>query len=229
MRLRQGEFGDETVYSDDPVAVAKSFVEEGAEWLHIVDLDGARVGEPLQFAIAAEIARETGAFVELGGGIRTVEDAQRVLGSGISRVIMGSALLEREEVVAPIVEALGDRLVAGLDSRNNKLAGAGWLENSEKDVVATACWLAGLGCKRIIQTDISRDGMLTGPNIELLVQVKSASGLPVIASGGVSSLSDVAELAACAMEGVIIGKAIYEGKFSVKNAIKIAQSFGPIS
>lgn len=222
VRLVQGDYAQETIYEEDPVAVAKGFVEQGAEWIHIVDLDGAKAGQPVNLDIVERIAKETSAKVELGGGIRMLETAFQVLNRGIARVIFGSRLVSNRAESADLFKALGDQAVAGIDARNGKVSVVGWTEDSELGSLELAQELEAAGAKRFIVTDIATDGMLTGPNLEMLAEFAGALTGHVIASGGVSSLDDLRAIKAIhpPVEGAIVGKAIYEGRLTVQQAIQ---------
>lgn len=220
VRLRQGEYGDSTVYGSDPVEVARGFVDAGATWVHMVDLDAARSGRAhnrgLIGAVAAALAGR--ASVQVGGGVRTVDDARELRDAGVARVVMGSAavndppLVERVAGVVPVA--------VGLDHRAGNIATHGWTESSGRmllDVLADYP-----SASAFVITDISRDGMLVGPDVEGLVAAAAATGVPVIASGGVGTLAHLRELAAFPqLGGVIVGKAIYENRFTVAEAVGV--------
>lgn len=224
VRLVQGDYAQETVYGEDPLAVAQGFVEQGAEWIHIVDLDGAKAGQPVNLNIVERIAKETSAKVELGGGIRMLETAIQVLNRGIARVIFGSRLVSNRSESADLFQALGDRAVAGIDARNGKVSVVGWTEDSELGALDLAKELEEAGARRFIVTDIATDGMLAGPNLQMLAEFSGNLRGHVIASGGVSSLDDLKSIKAIQppVEGAIVGKAIYEGRLTVQQAIQAA-------
>ncbi|MBW7927450.1 MAG: 1-(5-phosphoribosyl)-5-[(5-phosphoribosylamino)methylideneamino]imidazole-4-carboxamide isomerase [Fimbriimonadaceae bacterium] len=219
VRLVQGDYDRSTVYDDNPLAPAKTFVAEGAAWLHVVDLDGARSGTPVNTEVIRAIVAETGARVQVGGGVRSLEHAQRLLDCGVERVIVGSALVRGTIPPEAWFDALGDRLVAGLDARNGEVAIEGWLEGTGLGVVAFAQELAARGAKRVIYTDIAVDGSLAGPSLASTRALAEALAIPVIASGGVSCLDDLRRLAALGVEGAIVGKALYEGRFTLAEAL----------
>lgn len=222
MRLLRGDYGQQTVYSHDPVSVARSFEAEGADVIHVVDLDAAKTGELKNLEHVTAIARSVGIPVEVGGGIRNLEAAEKVLEAGAARVVCGTALVKDPELAARMLDSLGERVVAGIDARNGRMATEGWTEQSDRTAVDLAKWVESLGGRRIILTDIDRDGVLSGPNLELLAEVAAAVDIPVIQSGGVGTLDHVREIQAQALaEGVIIGKAIYEGRFSVSEAVAL--------
>jgi phosphoribosylformimino-5-aminoimidazole carboxamide ribotide isomerase len=219
VRLVQGDYDRSTVYDDDPLAPAKTFVAQGAEWLHVVDLDGARSGTPVNTDVVRAIVAETGARIQVGGGVRSLEHAERLLDSGVERVIVGSALVRGAIPPERWFDALGDRLVAGLDARDGQVAIEGWLEGTGLSVVAFAQELAARGAKRVIYTDIAVDGSLAGPSLDSTRELVAALGIPVIASGGVSCLDDLRRLATLGVEGAIVGKALYEGRFTLAEAL----------
>ncbi|MGV3617079.1 MAG: 1-(5-phosphoribosyl)-5-[(5-phosphoribosylamino)methylideneamino]imidazole-4-carboxamide isomerase [Fimbriimonas sp.] len=222
VRLTQGDYGRETVYDLDPVEVALGFGREGAEIVHVVDLDGAKSGAPENLEIVARIVREGGLPVEFGGGVRSLETARRLLDLGVARVVVGSKLVQDAELSARFFSELGDRVVAGIDAREGKVATIGWTETSGVSAVELAQRVEAAGCRRIILTDIARDGALRGPNVDLLREVVGAVSIPVIASGGVSVVEDLRvlrEAFPAGVEGVIVGKAIYEDRFTVAEAV----------
>ena len=220
VRLRQGEYDDSTVYGDDPVSVAQSFVNQGASWVHMVDLDAARSAEPVNRGIIAKVVSALAghALVQVGGGVRTVDDAQALADAGVSRVVMGSAAVADP----PLVQLVSQRIevAVGLDHRNGIAATHGWTESSGQSVVELLPLFPTAAA--FVITDISRDGMLTGPDIEGLARCAELTTIPVIASGGVGALAHLQALSQVgALNGVIVGKAIYEGKFSVAEAVQV--------
>jgi phosphoribosylformimino-5-aminoimidazole carboxamide ribotide isomerase len=221
VRLAQGDFGRETIYDTDPASVASGFIDSGAQWIHVVDLDGAKSGEPQHWALLEKIVR-LGVPIEFGGGVRTMETAQRLIEMGIGRVIVGTRLVTEPWFAAKMFAQFEHRVVAGIDARNGYATASAWETDSNQKAEDIARQIAGEGCKRIILTDIGRDGMQSGPNTELLVSIKRASGLPVIHSGGIGSLADLetlTSLGADVPEGVIIGRALYEGAFGLDEAL----------
>jgi phosphoribosylformimino-5-aminoimidazole carboxamide ribotide isomerase len=220
VRLRQGEYGDSTVYGSDPVEVARGFVDAGATWVHMVDLDAARSGRAHNRGLIAAVAGALGgrASVQVGGGVRTVDDARELRDAGVARVVMGSAavndppLVERVAAVVPVA--------VGLDHRAGNVATHGWTESSGRMVLDVLADYPSASA--FVITDISRDGMLVGPDVEGLVAAAAATGVPVIASGGVGTLAHLRELAAFQqLGGVIVGKAIYENRFTVAEAVGV--------
>lgn len=222
VRLLQGDYDRETSYGDDPVAVALSFAEAGARWIHVVDLDAARTGDPVNRPVVAAIASAVrgGASVQTGGGVRSVEDVRALAAVGVGRVVMGSAAVRDPRLVD---EAAGELPVAvGLDHRDGELAVHGWTEGSGVRLFDALGWYPRASA--FVITDIGRDGMLEGPDVDGLAAAALATDVPVIASGGVSSLDDVRALARIPdLGGVITGKAIYEGRFSVSDAVDALQ------
>jgi len=216
VRLRQGRYDDVTEYGDDPVAVAQAFRDEGAEWLHVVDLDGAKSGQPKHLKALERVAA-LGLPVQFGGGLRSADAVQSALDAGATRGIVGTRLTQDEEAAGALFARFGERVVAGVDARAGEVAVHGWTAGSGREVGEFVRGLVEKGCRRVIYTDIARDGELAGPDIEGTERLLTA-GVPVIASGGVSGLADLKALAPTGVEGVIIGKALYEGRFSLRDA-----------
>ena len=220
VRLRQGDYDDSTVYGDDPALVAQSFVEQGASWVHIVDLDAAKSGEPINRPVIAQVVRALAgsARVQVGGGVRSIADAQALQQIGVSRVVMGSAAVAEPLLVNDVAQEID--VAVGLDHRNGVAATHGWTQSSG---VLVDELLGKVPCaSAFVITDISRDGMLTGPDVEGLARAISLTKIPVIASGGVGDLSHVQELATLTqLDGVIVGKAIYENRFTVAEAVQV--------
>lgn len=215
VRLLRGDFAQETVYSDDPAAVAQQWVEAGAQLVHVVDLDGARAGLPVQLDLVRSIAAE--APVQLGGGLRTAHDVTCAFAAGVERVVLGTAALDLA-FVRTLAAEHGDRLVVALDTREGKVAVRGWVEASEWTLTDLARELQQAGVRRFLHTDVERDGALTSPNFTSL-QGLIALGSPVIASGGVASLAHIERLRDLGAEAVIVGRALYEGAFDLPEAI----------
>jgi phosphoribosylformimino-5-aminoimidazole carboxamide ribotide isomerase len=218
VRLRQGDYDRETVYDDDPVALATSFADEGAPWVHVVDLDAARSGDPVNRAVVAAIAAALAgrARVQTGGGVRSLDDARALAAAGVARVVMGSAAVRDPALVDAVAAVVP--VAVGLDHRHGELAVHGWTEGSGvrlDDVLDRYPRAAAF-----VITDIGRDGMLEGPDVAGLRAAAAATDVPVIASGGVGSLDDVRALAAIpGLAGIITGKALYEGRFTVRDAV----------
>ena len=220
VRLRQGVFADMTVYYDDPVEVAMGFKEKGAEYIHVVDLDGALEGYGVNAKVISRIAEETGLPVQTGGGIRSLENIESKLNAGVARVIIGTKAVKEPEFVRDAIINFGaEHIVAGLDGRNGNAAVSGWEKESGIDIIKLALRFKEYGLKTVVYTDISRDGMLTGPDYDYTSRLVNETGLDIIASGGVGSEEDIDLIADCGVEGVITGKAIYEGKIDLKRVI----------
>ena len=220
VRLRQGEYDDSTVYGDDPVAVALSFVNQGATWVHMVDLDAARSGEPVNREVISLVAKAlTGrALLQVGGGVRSVDDAKALEDAGVARVVMGSAAMENPDLVADVSGFVA--VAVGLDHREGIAATHGWIESSGVQVAELLPRFPTASA--FVITDISRDGMLTGPDLEGLALAVAQTKVPVVASGGVGSLAHIAELATIiGLDGVIVGKALYEARFTVAEALAL--------
>jgi phosphoribosylformimino-5-aminoimidazole carboxamide ribotide isomerase len=227
VRLRQGDMNEQTIYSDTPAEMARHWASQGAEILHVVDLDGAMGGASANLLSIEAIVRAIDIPVELGGGLRTVDDVRRVLDLGVHWAIMGTSALRHREAVEAAVTEFGDRIIIGIDARDGKVAVSGWTETS--DILATdlARAMQDLGVKRLICTDIATDGMMTGPNIESLRAMAEAVDIEIIASGGISKLEDVVALKALEPLGIvaaITGKALYEGTLDLKEAIAAASA-----
>jgi len=221
VRLKQGDFERKTVYSQDPLAVAEDFAAAGAEWLHLVDLDGASAGESKNFSVIKKIALETELKIQTGGGIRKKEDVKRLLDLGVNRAIIGTLAVKDPDLLAEIIAEFGaESILVSIDARDGKVATSGWLEASEKDMLDFAQEMEAIGVKYILYTDIGRDGMLSGPDFAGLKKLKSATGLKIIASGGISSNRDLYDLAAADFYGAITGQAIYQGKVDLKEVLK---------
>ncbi len=225
VRLEKGEAERETVYDTDPFRVAERFASEGAEWLHVVDLDAA-FGDGSNRALIRELAERTPLRVQTGGGLRSEADLEEVLGGAVERAVIGTAAVENPELVGRAVGRWGaERIAVGLDARGRRPAVRGWREESGVDLFDLGRALAAQGARTVIHTDIERDGMLTGPNVEASQELAEACGLEVIVSGGVSRPEDLDAVAAAAragsgIAGVIVGKAIYEGRVQVADALR---------
>jgi phosphoribosylformimino-5-aminoimidazole carboxamide ribotide isomerase len=226
VRLREGDFAQETVYGEDPVAMARRWAAAGAEWLHVVDLDGARAGRPVQLGTVRAVCAAVDLPVQVGGGMRTVVDAEAVLAAGAARVVVGTMAVRDPEGCAALCAAHRGRVAVGLDAREGRVRVAGWLEGSDADVVALAPRVAAMGAAGIVYTDIGRDGTERGPDLDGTRAVARAAGLPVIASGGVGSVGDVRAVAALTAEGVagvIVGRALYTGALDLGAALAAAR------
>ncbi len=221
VRLGQGDYDRVTVYNDDPVEQAKVFEDAGAEWLHMVDLDGAKSGNADNIAVVEAILAATNLKVEVGGGIRSLPVIERLVNAGASRLVLGTALVRDRDFAQAAVEQYGDMLAAGIDAKDGEVAVSGWIEGSGIGALDLAAQMAALGYTHLVYTDIARDGMQTGIDEQAYVRMAAAFGHPVIASGGVAGLDDIVRLAEVAdsIEGVIAGRAIYEGGLLVEEAI----------
>ncbi len=219
VRLRQGNFDDMTVYNDNPVEVAKEWIKNGASYIHLVDLDGAREGSGVNSDIIKEIANLSDVPVQTGGGIRTIEDIENKLALGVRRVILGTVAVKNPEIVKEAVEKFGDAIAVGIDAKNGMVAVSGWEEVSEVSAVDLCVKMRDYGLKTIIYTDISKDGMMGGPNIEATKEIVDATGIDIIASGGVSGMNDLENVDKINAHGAIIGKALYTGAINLKEAV----------
>jgi phosphoribosylformimino-5-aminoimidazole carboxamide ribotide isomerase len=224
VRLLQGQASQETIYYEDPVAVAERWAAEGAEWLHVVDLDGAMGAKSQNRAIARQIFHRLKIPVQFGGGVRQMRDLEEILESGASRAILGTAAVEDVDFLKAALKRFPEKIAVGIDARNGQVATKGWQQVGSLEAMTFAKYLASWGVTRIIYTDISKDGMLVGPNLEATRRMATESHLKVIASGGVASLQDITAvqtLEADGIEGVIIGKALYESRFTLGEALEI--------
>ena len=226
VRLAQGDYGRETVYGDDPVAVARGFAAAGAPWIHVVDLDAARTGVPANRAVVAAVAAAVDIPVQTGGGVRDDASADALLGAGVRRVVVGTAALDDPAWVRRLAARHPGRVAVGLDARGRDVAVRGWVDGSGQDLVDVARRFADAGVAALVVTEIGRDGMLAGPALDQLGEVLAATGLDVVASGGVGSLDDLRALAGLdvggrRLAGAIVGRALYEGVFGVGEALAV--------
>ena len=219
VRLVKGDYAQMTVYSDSPCDVAVSFEKSGAKYLHLVDLEGARDGSQTNLPTIKEIIDKTGLFVEVGGGIRTLETVERYINVGADRVIIGTAAVTDPEFLEAAVEKYGDKIAVGVDIKDGYVAIKGWTETSALSCFDFCEKLSKLGVKTIICTDISKDGLLAGTNLELYAELSRRFSMDITASGGVSSLDDVRKLAKMGMYGAILGKALYTGDVKLEEAL----------
>ncbi len=219
VRLYQGDFDQETVYGLDPVAVAERYAAAGARWIHVVDLDAARTGTPENRPVIAAIAAAVGPGVKIqaSGGVRDRAAAEALVACGVDRVVIGTAAVEHPELVAGLAEE--HPVAVGIDTRGRDVAVRGWTEGSGVDLFDLLARFAGTGVAAVIVTDISRDATLAGPDLDGLAAVLAATTIPVIASGGVGAVGDLKMLATLRLEGAIVGKALYEGKFTVEEGV----------
>ncbi|MBS2970570.1 1-(5-phosphoribosyl)-5-[(5-phosphoribosylamino)methylideneamino]imidazole-4-carboxamide isomerase [Metabacillus sp. KIGAM252] len=221
VRLVQGDYNQETVYGDSPFDMAKIFAEEGAEWIHMVDLDGAKSGKPVNSKHVLQVARELNVKVQIGGGIRTESDVERYLGQGVDRVILGSSAISDPAFVKGMLSKYSGKIAIGLDAKDGFVSTEGWLNTSQIKAADLGKELADHGAETFIFTDIATDGMLSGPNVQSTAEIASVTGKTVIASGGVSSINDLQALSReDGISGAIIGKALYTNRFSLKEALQ---------
>ena len=225
VRLLQGRMEDSTVYADNPVEVAKDFESKGAEYLHVVDLNGAFAGEPVNDATIRSIVKSVKLKVQVGGGIRTLERIAELLDLGVERVILGTVAVKNPDLVAEAARRYGERIVVGIDALGGWVAVQGWAEATEMQAIDLALAMKDVGVKHVVFTDIARDGMLQGPNIESTVHLARETGLGIIASGGISVLDDlinlqIEALKGASIEGAITGKALYSGAFTLEEALE---------
>ena len=223
VRLLKGDYNQVTVYSDSPLEVARKFKSLGATHIHMVDLDGAKYGTTPNMDFVAEVAEYTGLFVEIGGGIRSMDTVKKYIDAGVSRVILGTAAICDEAFLKEAVRTYGEKIAVGADVKDGKIAVKGWLEQSDVTLDEFFLKMQNLGVKNIICTDISRDGAMRGTNLELYRELSAKYSLDITASGGVSSIEDVKRLREMNLYGAIIGKAYYTGAVDLKEAIEVAR------
>jgi phosphoribosylformimino-5-aminoimidazole carboxamide ribotide isomerase len=221
VRLYQGDFERLTIYDDDPTAVAWRWVEQGAQMLHVVDLDGARVGHPVNTHIILEIVQSVGVPVQVGGGLRDEPAVLAALGLGVARVVLGTAAVQQPDLIERLVARYGDEIAVGVDARNGIVATAGWTEQSQVTAPDLVAHMAKMGVQRVIYTDISRDGTLTEPNYAATRALVRPDGPAIIASGGVGKLEHLRQLAEIGVEAAIVGKALYTGDIRLAEAIEV--------
>lgn len=224
VRLRQGDYARETVFGDDPAAMARQFVDQGAEYLHLVDLDGAKTGKPENLAAVRAILAAVSIPCELGGGVRDEATIDALLEIGLARVVIGTRALREPDWFRTVCRKYPNKLAIGIDARDGRVATHGWLETSETLAVDLARQFEGEPIASLIYTDIATDGMLAGPNVEAMREMREAVTLPVIASGGVTTGEDVANLAAAGVAGCIVGRALYEGTLTLAGALQAARA-----
>lgn len=223
VRLFKGDYAQMTVYGDDPVAIAKEFEKKGAKYIHIVDLEGAKNGVPAHLEVVKAIAEETGLFIETGGGIRNMQTVDMYLTSGAHRVILGTSAVTDEDFLKAALAKYGDKIAVGADIADGRIAIRGWLERSEYTAEAFFGKMEKLGVKTVICTDVSKDGAMKGTNLALYKELGEKFSTDIVASGGVSTLSDVEALAKMNVYGAIIGKAYYIGAIDLTEAIEVAK------
>ena len=219
VRLLQGDYDKETIYGDSPFDMARTFAADGAEWIHMVDLDGAKDGKRVNDRFVIEAAKQLHVNVQIGGGIRSEGDILHYLENGITRVIIGSIAVSNPEFAIEMIQKYGKQIVVGIDAKNGYVATHGWLNTSEVKAVELSKRFADAGAETFIFTDIATDGTLLGPNIAAVCEMAEVTGKTVIASGGVSSLADLCALNSEGVRGAIVGKALYENRFTLKEAL----------
>lgn len=223
VRLYKGDYAQMTTYGDDPAAIAREFERQGAEYIHVVDLEGAKMGVPAHLDVVEKIARQTNLFIEIGGGIRDMATVEKYLAVGADRVILGTAAVTDEEFLRAALAAHGEKIAVGADVADGRIAIRGWLEKSEYTTEAFFDKMQALGVKTMICTDISKDGAMKGTNRALYKALGEKYAIDIVASGGVSTLEDIRALAAAGTYGAIIGKAYYVGAIDLKEAIRVAK------
>jgi len=223
VRLLRGEYDKMTVYSDNPIEIARDFETQGATHIHMVDLEGAKTGETPNLEIVKQIATETGLFVEIGGGIRSMETVDKYIGAGVDRVILGTAAVENRDFLCEAVKKYGEKIAVGADIKDGFVAIKGWLEKSEFSCFEFCEEMQKIGVKTLICTDISKDGAMQGTNLELYRELSQRLDMQIVASGGVSDMENVISLRAMEIYGAIIGKAYYTGAIDLKEAIEVAK------
>ncbi|MCT4778874.1 MULTISPECIES: 1-(5-phosphoribosyl)-5-[(5-phosphoribosylamino)methylideneamino]imidazole-4-carboxamide isomerase [Exiguobacterium] len=219
VRLKQGDFQQQTFFGD-ALTIAKRFKEDGATAIHLIDLDGAKAGEPLHLSLIADIKKETDLFVEAGGGVRNIETVEAYVGAGIDRILIGTVALEDEALLEQMIERAGDKLAVALDAKDGIVQTRGWLEASDWTLDRAIEHLIQKGIKTFLYTDISRDGMMQGPDVDGLDRLKR-DGVELIASGGVTTVEDVARLKEIGMDGAVIGRALLDGSLSLKEVLRV--------
>ncbi|HXH61535.1 MAG TPA: 1-(5-phosphoribosyl)-5-[(5-phosphoribosylamino)methylideneamino]imidazole-4-carboxamide isomerase [Fimbriimonadaceae bacterium] len=220
VRLTEGVFGSEKTYSDDPVAVARQFEEEGTEWIHVVDLDAARSGSLNNNDIVAKICRSVKVKIQCGGGVRSIQTAKRLIDLGVTRVVVGSALTESDDRAANLFEMLGESVAAGIDTKDGEVTVKGWTETAALNGLDFAKRMVALGCTCVVTTEVTRDGTLQGPDLEGAKRFADALKVELIVGGGISSIEDISALKSAGVSGVIVGKALYEMRFTLPEAMQ---------
>ncbi len=224
VRLEQGDYAKETVFSDNPVAIAKQFQAQGAQHLHLVDLDGARDGRPTNFEIVRSIVEAVDMECELGGGVRDQQTIEALLATGLNRLVLGTSALKNADWFRQMCQQYPGQLVLGIDARNGMVATDGWLETSDTPATELADQFRGVPLAAIVYTDIATDGMLAGPNVPAMAEMQRHVDVPVVASGGVTRVDDVQQLAAAGLAAAIIGRALYADKITLPEALEAARN-----
>ena len=223
VRLYKGNYDEMTVYSENPIEIARDFEKCGARFIHMVDLEGAKTGETPNIDVVRQVADETDLFIEIGGGIRNLEVAERYLDAGVDRVILGTAAVTDESFLLAAVKKHGERIAVGADVKDGRIAIKGWLESSRYTLDEFLSRMQSIGVKTVICTDISRDGAMRGTNLTLYRELSEKYSMQIVASGGVSTMDDIRELRRMELYGAIIGKAYYTGAIDLKEAIEVAK------
>jgi len=225
VRLKQGDYGRQVTYDVDPLATARSFAEAGAEWMHVVDLDGAKEGRPVQTELISKIVRASGLKVEVGGGVRSTDDVRGLLDAGAARAVVGTKAIEDWPWFEALAHTSGmeDRLVLAIDAKEGRIATRGWTETTQRLATDVAREVSGWPLAALLYTDVARDGMLQGPNLQHTRLLAEAGDVPVIASGGVGNIDHVRQLARLPVWGAIVGRSLYEGTLDLREAIAVAQ------
>jgi phosphoribosylformimino-5-aminoimidazole carboxamide ribotide isomerase len=227
VRLTEGKFEDVEIFSDDPVAVAVKWADKGAKMLHVVDLDGAKYGKLVNISLLEQIVKKVNIPVQVGGGIRSYEEAERLIGLGVSRVILGTILWKDRVLARKLFEDFSEKIIAGIDARDGNVAIEGWQNVLSVDALNFAGEMERLGARRIIYTDIKRDGTLIGPNVDSIEKMVKNVNIPLICSGGITSPDDIKKLMrlkASGLEGIIVGKALYKGRILLEEALRLVVS-----
>lgn len=223
VRLYKGDYGNMTIYSENPIEIARDFEEKGASWVHMVDLEGAKEGTTPNLEIVKQVARETDLSVEIGGGIRSMEVAEAYFKAGVNRIILGTAAVDDEDFLKAAVNRYGKGIAVGADVKDGQVAIKGWLENSQYSLESFMENMQALGVETVICTDISRDGAMKGTNLKLYKELSERFNMNIVASGGVSSMEDIVALMEMNLYGAIIGKAYYTGAIDLRKAIEVAK------
>ncbi|MCS6865135.1 MAG: 1-(5-phosphoribosyl)-5-[(5-phosphoribosylamino)methylideneamino]imidazole-4-carboxamide isomerase [Gemmataceae bacterium] len=227
VRLRQGDYSQETVYSDDPAQVARAWVAQGADRLHVVDLDGAKAGQPVNGSVIRQIVEAARVPIQLGGGLRTEDHVATVFDWGVRWAVLGTRALQSPAWVQSIAQRWPDRIVVGIDAKNGLVATEGWLQVSRVPAIDLARSVATAGIAAVVYTDISKDGMMSGPNFEALAELRAALSVPVIASGGVCTLDHIRRLMMDGIPACIIGRALYEGHLQLPDVFALTRGDPP--
>lgn len=223
VRLFKGDYNQMTIYSENPIEIARDFEAQGAKFIHMVDLEGAKDGTTPNLEIVAQVALETGLFVEIGGGIRSMETLKKYFDAGVERAILGTVAVTNEEFLKEAISTYGDKIAVGADVKDGYIAIKGWLEKSTFTLDAFFAKMQELGVKTIICTDISKDGAMRGTNLEMYAELSKKYSVDIVASGGVSTISDIQQLRKMNLYGAIIGKAYYTGAINLREAIEVAK------